>query len=204
MVRKWPVIFARELARPGAPAQVMRNQLTRWQAKGLVLKLKRGVYILRKDERMIRPSEQYIANQLYVPSYVSMEYALGLYGLIPERVHDITSITTRKTMRIKNDIGTFVYQHIKPAAFRGFHSGLDDAGLTYFIADPEKAIVDFCYLNLGKLEGDYGAVLRESFRFQNIGALSCKKVARYASAFGSSKLSSIALVLRKMILEEKR
>jgi len=74
----------------------------------LLIKLKRGLYVLNKHDRKINPSLKLLANQFYFPSYVSMEYARNFYGLIPERVYQITSVSTRKTARFKNDLGEFV------------------------------------------------------------------------------------------------
>jgi len=127
------------------------NQLDRWCKQGLLLHLRRGLYIFGKDERRIEPSRLYLAGQLYQPSYISLEYALSRYGLIPEKVVDVTSVSTKKTARFTNDFGTFIYQTVKPSAFRGFISGKDEAGLPYFIAEPEKAVADFAYLNLKKI-----------------------------------------------------
>ena len=81
-----------------------------------------------------------------------MEYALNFYGLIPEKVADLTSVTTKKTTRFSAQEGTFIYQHIKPGAFRGFKTFKDEANLTFFMALPEKAVVDFIYLNLEKFK----------------------------------------------------
>ena len=73
----------------------------------------------------------------YTPSCVSLEYALGFYGLIPERVVEVTSITTKKTLRITNPVGRFSYQHVTTSAFRGFKITKDENGMDVFIAEPE-------------------------------------------------------------------
>ena len=113
------------------------------QAKKLIIKLKRGFYVLNENDRKVTPSRFYIANRLYGPSYISMESALSFYGFIPEQVSALTSVTTKKTLRIRNDSGDFLYQHIKPETFRGFKAAKDNTGFDFFIAVPEKAIVDF-------------------------------------------------------------
>ncbi|PJA11736.1 MAG: hypothetical protein COX65_09810 [Elusimicrobia bacterium CG_4_10_14_0_2_um_filter_56_8] len=173
------------------------NQLARWCKQGLLLQLRRGLYILGNDERKIEPSRLYLAGQLYQPSYVSLEYALGRYGLIPERVVDVTSVSTKKTARFTNDFGTFIYQTVKPSAFRGFISGKDEAGLPYFIAEPEKAVADFVYLNLGKIAaGAAEKTLLESFRFQNLGSLKKGKITAYFGLYDNAKMREIGAVLR--------
>lgn len=203
-VQHWPLIFSRDLTLHQPDKQVIRNQLERWHLKKLLIKLKRGVFLLNQNDSKVKPSRTYIANQLYTPSYVSLEYALNYHNLIPERVVDVTSVTTKKTLRLKSEIGAFIYQHIKPAAFRGFRGLKDEAGLIFFIAVPEKALVDFCYLNLRKFQGDYKAAFEESYRLQNVEALNTKRIAHFAELFDNQKLISVSQSLCDFINEEKR
>lgn len=65
-------------------------QLSNWEKKGLIIRLKRGLYVLNENDRKIEPSRIFLANSLYSPSYVSTAYALGYYDLIPEKVEDGT------------------------------------------------------------------------------------------------------------------
>lgn len=183
--------------------QVMRNQLTRWQKKGLIVQLKRGIYVLNKADRKVNSSRFFIANQLLWPSYVSLESALSYYGLIPEAVADVTSVSTKKTSRFTNPIGRFVYQRIKPDAFRGYRSYKDEAGLVCLIAEPEKAVVDFLYLNLRKFKTKARSVFKESYRFQNIEKLKPKKVVLWARLFKNSRLEAVAREFCAFIREEK-
>ncbi|MFA5499533.1 MAG: hypothetical protein WC404_00460 [Candidatus Omnitrophota bacterium] len=199
-----PLIASKDVIRLEKNSQAMRNQLNRWQSKGLLLKLKRGIYMLNKDDRKVEPSRIFLANRLYSPSYVSLEFALNFYGLIPERAADVTCITTKKTARFKNGSGTFIYQHIKPDAFRGFKSAKDEAGLPVFIAEPEKAAVDFIYLNLRKFAKPDRELFSRSFRFQNTEKLSAKKVMFYAGLFKNPRLFIAAKEFCAFIKESKK
>ena len=201
---KLPFIASRDVVQLEKDGQAMRNQLSRWQERGLVLKLRRGVYVLNRDDRKVDPSRIFLANQIYGPSYVSLEFALNFYGLIPERAADVTCITTKKTARFRNEFGTFIYQHIKPDAFRGFKSAKDEAGLPVFIAEPEKAVVDFIYLNLSKFKKSAKEQFAQSFRFQNTEKLSAKKTLFYASLFNSRKLLFTAKEFCVFIKEGRR
>jgi len=183
--------------------QAMRNQLTRWQKKGLIIQLKRGIYVLNKEDRKVNSSRFFIANQLLWPSYVSLESALNYYDLIPEAVADVTSVSTKKTSRFTNPIGRFIYQRIKPDAFRGYRSYKDEAGLECLIAEPEKAVVDFLYLNLRKFKTGAKEVFKESCRFQNIEGLKSKKVLLWARLFKNSRLEAVAGEFCAFIKEEK-
>lgn len=204
IAQKWPIIFSRDLIRRRNDAQIIRNQLERWRRKKLLIKLKKGLFLFNANDRKINPSRAYIANQLYSPSYLSLEYALNYYGLIPERVSDLTSITTRKTFRVTNEIGVFIYQHIKPVAFRGFVEVIDESGLIFFVAEPEKALVDFFYLNLSKFKKQDMLIFKESFRFQNIEKLDMNKIMKFAGLFENNKLMEISSLFCKFLRKEKR
>lgn len=199
-----PFIVSRDIAGfKKSGKQVLHNQLRRWQAKGLIIKLKRGIYIFNANDRKVNPSRQFFANQLYSPSYVSLEYALNFYGLIPERVIEVTSVTTKKTMQFKNALGTFSYQHIKPEAFRGFRAAKENNDLIFFIAEPEKAIADFLYLNLNRFKLADKDIFRSSYRFQNAESLNRKKILKFTGLFRNKKLSRIAGLFCEFVKEEK-
>lgn len=187
-----PFILSRDASRLEKNSQIMRNQLSRWQKRGLVVKLRQGMYLLNKNDRRIEPSLKFIANQLYSPSYVSLEYALWIYGLIPEAVFGVTSVTTKKTARFKNEMSVFIYQHIKPAAFRGFKTVKDETGASVFIAEPEKAAVDFLYLNLSKFRTDPERVFELSYRFQNLEDLKPRRLIALAKIFEDARLMKAA------------
>lgn len=199
-----PLILSKDLERAQSNKQIIRNQLRRWQDKGLIFKLKRGMYLLNVNDRKINPSRQFIANQLYMPSYVSLEYALNFYDLIPERASEVTSVTTKKTIRFVNDLGTFTYQHIKSKAFRGFKMTKDEMGLTFFIAEPEKAVIDFLYLNFDKIKISNKDVFESSYRFQNTETLSQRRIMELAGLFESEKLTRFAQLFCEFIKQERK
>ncbi|MDD3559150.1 MAG: hypothetical protein PHW27_11340 [Melioribacteraceae bacterium] len=122
-----------------------RNNLSRWVKKGLLIKLRQGLYTF--SENKTKPNfEFFIANQIYRPSYISIHSALSFYGLIPEAVFQTTSVSALKTNSFKNDFGTFVYKTINEKLIYGFSLKKLDAEKIFFIATPEKAILDLLYL----------------------------------------------------------
>jgi len=202
-IQNFPLFSTSQISSLTGNEQVLRNQLTRWEKLGLVLKLKKGLYILDSSERKINPSVMFIANQLYSPSYLSIEYALGFYDLIPERVEIITSVTTKKTAVFKNNFGTFTYQHLKTSCFNGFRELKDQMNLPFFIAEPEKAIVDFLYLNLAvfkKIDPDIFAL---SYRFQNVSGLNTKKLKKFVEQFDSKKLKHLIQMFVEFVKSER-
>ena len=190
-IRNFPIFSSSQISSLTSNAQVLKNQLTLWQKQGLVLRLKRGLYILNEEDRKITPSRTFIANQLVSPSYVSTEYALFFYGLIPEKVEDITSVTTKKTTLIRNSFGIFRYQHLDTDCFMGFEQIEEKGSLYFFIATPEKAIVDFLYLNLSNFKVGDQDIFRLSYRIQNTSALSKRRLKDFAKAFNSQKLIKV-------------
>ena len=107
---------------------------------GLFLRLKKGLYMLRTDPL---PEEE-IANRLYRPSYISLEYAMATYNLLLEMPYSITSATTKPTRTFTVGEKTFSYSTIKREAFIGY-TPVKRAGRTILIAQPEKALVDYLY-----------------------------------------------------------
>jgi len=201
-VIKAPLILSRDLCRLQKAGQLVLNQLNRWQRKKLIIRLKKGLYILNEQDRKINPSRYFISNQLYGPSYVSLESALSFYGIIPEKVSDLTAVTTKKTAAFKNELGTFIYQHVKLQAFRGFKTAKDNSGLTFFIAEPEKAVLDFIYLNLKKIPVASKDIFGESFRFQNLRQLRHSKIAALAGLFDNKKMRKLTKDLCELVKKE--
>ncbi len=197
-----PLIISKDVVRQLSNGQTFRNQLNRWHKKGLIVKLKRGIYLLNKNDRKNEPSLMFIANQLYVPSYVSLEFALNYYDLIPERTADLTSVSTRKTMRFKNEFGVFIYQQIKPNAFRGFKLVKDANDMPLLLAEPEKAVIDFLYLNLSRFQKKIEEQFSISYRFQNTESLSEKRLLELAKTFNNKKLMSVVKDFSSFIKNE--
>jgi len=121
------------------------RRLVEWQHKGYLLKVRRGYYCFVHREK----GGHYLyfaANKVYSPSYISMESALAYYNFIPEGVFTATSITTKNTANYDTPIGHFEYRHVKPSFFFGYKL-LRGNEFTIKIAEPEKVILDYLYLN---------------------------------------------------------
>lgn len=122
-----------------------RNNLTRWINKGLLIRLKQGYYTF-PEYKNTPGFSHYIANKIYNPSYVSLHTALSFYGMIPEAVIQITSVTSLKTAVYKNEFGEFTYKTIKKELMFGYDLKKQSDGRTIKIANPEKALLDLFYL----------------------------------------------------------
>jgi predicted transcriptional regulator of viral defense system len=132
------------------PSMNLMN-LVRWQKKGYISKLRNKWYVFN-DTESHENVEWLAANLIYAPSYISLHTALSWYNLIPEMIATTTSVTTLKTNKFSTPLGNFDYHSIKPDIF-GFGCVLENMdALTgnsrkIMVATPQKAILDFFYIN---------------------------------------------------------
>ncbi|WP_244437202.1 type IV toxin-antitoxin system AbiEi family antitoxin domain-containing protein [Bacteroides reticulotermitis] len=88
----------------------------------------------------------YFANRIYRPSYISLHTALSFYGMIPEAVVQITSVTSLKTASFNNDFGEYSYKNVKESLMFGYELKPIADNRTIQFATPEKALLDLLYL----------------------------------------------------------
>ena len=122
------------------------SNLTRWTGKGYLVHLRQNWYAFH-EMNDIPDFNRHIAERIYRPSYLSLHWALAFYGIIPEAVTELTSVTTLKTSHFSNPFGEFDYQTIKPSLMWGYRQTQTTNGKVYLVAEPEKALVDLLYLN---------------------------------------------------------
>lgn len=140
------VAFTTEQVKVLIPSFNITN-LYRWVEKGYLIKLRNGCYAFAESLKE-QDYSFFLSQFIYRPSYVSLESALSLYGVIPETVTDITSVTTLGTKTFQSKAGHFSYRTISSKLFWGYEKRLmSDGILAYYIASLEKAILDLLYLN---------------------------------------------------------
>ena len=174
-----------------------RRQLSDWKKKKWLLELRKGMYVINDFYFKERLSLLYLANQIYKPSYISLEYALSEYELIPEKVNVITSIATRKTAYFENDFGMFSYTKIKNSYFFGYRL-IDLKEQKVFYATKEKALLDYLYIN-SRID-NYEAF--EESRLQNLESLNWSKLTSFSKRFNNAKLNRTVRLLKKYLKEE--
>jgi predicted transcriptional regulator of viral defense system len=123
-----------------------RPQLSYWQERGYIKPLAGGYYALA-DRDIDEMFLFMVANKLYEPSYVSLESALAYYQVIPETVLGVTSVSSRKTKQFESAWGVFSYRTIKPGYMIGYRVVEISPDKKIKIACPEKAVLDYLYLN---------------------------------------------------------
>lgn len=160
--------------------------LKNWMNKGYLTMIRRGLYALAEMKN--KTDAMTFATKIYAPSYISMETALSFYGIIPEAVFTETSVTTKKTKTFKTPVGNFSYQKIKKEAFGGFETR-KQAGTSFNLALPEKALIDFLYLNRNILNGSHEQFL--GYRFNEDFKFNSKKLLNFAKVFQNKKVLSL-------------
>ncbi|WP_448700873.1 hypothetical protein ACFGVR_02295 [Mucilaginibacter sp. AW1-3] len=119
------------------------DKLKALKAEGVIVSIKKGLYIAGPKISSSKPENALLANQIYGPSYVSLETALSYHGLIPERVYETASMTTKTSKEFNTPAGLFTYTHL-PLPYYAFGLNLvklsSDQGA--IIASPEKALCD--------------------------------------------------------------
>ncbi len=124
-------------------------QLYRWSRAGRVIELRRGLYSLSEPYRSAPLHGPAVAEAIYHPSYLSLEWALSWYGVVPEKAGIFTSVSTRERCVFRNELGMFTYRTVKPALFFG-HTVVRIMDAQVRLAEPEKALVDLWYLSSGE------------------------------------------------------
>ncbi|MEM6396019.1 MAG: hypothetical protein AAF741_06700 [Bacteroidota bacterium] len=130
------------------------NVFKRWQDQGKVEKVRNGLYRRTAHEMRGELDRYSIAYQIYPPSYVSLHSALKYHGFIPETVFEVTSVSTRKTKMIEFRNTRYRYRQIKDDLFWGYREETW-RGLTYWLATPEKALIDLAYMEPQFSERDW-------------------------------------------------
>lgn len=112
------------------------------EKKGILIRLKRGLFVVSPEISGKRLSLELIANHIYGPSYVSLHYALRYYGLIPEHVFSLTSVTIKHTRTFYNQLARFYYHGVSKEYFPIGITMKEEEGVTFMIATAEKAVCD--------------------------------------------------------------
>lgn len=174
--------------------QAPNFKIHRWLSEGQLLALKRGMYVVSPKRSGVPISLSLVANHLYGPSYVSREFALSYFGLIPEGVAEVTSVTTKRAKTFHNNLGRFSYQRL-PATYYalGIQQLKVSEKISFMIAEPEKALCDWLVLtpNLSIYSTrTMRLLLLEDLRLdeEKLSRLSPTKIHEYAQAGCKTKI----------------
>ena len=182
-----------------------RDKITALLRSGDIIRVKKGLYVFGENYRRGPWSREILANLIYGPSYISLDYALSYYGLIPEEVTHVTSVTSAATRRFETPLGVFTYRQL---AQRKYTVGIDQrvtARNSYFlIATPAKALADKVWTDTRASSAsisDLESYLHEDLRIDpdDLARVNLANMGQIAEQYGSRKVR----FLQKYI-EEKR
>lgn len=134
-----------------------------------IIRLKKGLYVCNPEITGKTLSAELIANHLYAPSYVSMSSTLRYYGLIPETVYTMQSMTLKHSKDFDTPLGRFEYTNMTKKAFSVGLTSIRKEDYAFVMATPEKALCDLIAsspkVNLRYLK-DAGTYLEEDIRME--------------------------------------
>lgn len=179
------------------PYSQPRDKITKLIREGVIIRVKKGLYVFGRDFARRPYSPEILANLVYGPSYLSLDYALSYYGMIPERVESFTSVTSGKNRAFETPVGRFTYQSV---ALMYYSVGIDAIeagdGRSFLMATREKALADKVYQvegsDVGSVE-DLQTYLLEHLRIDPA-SLSELSYPRMAEIVGRSRLKRLSLL----------
>ncbi len=186
-----------------------RAKITALLRAGVIVRIKKGLYVFGEGERRKPLCPELLANLIYGPSCVSLEYALAWHGLIPERVATVTSVTCGRSRVFDTPVGRFTYRRIPSKVFPvGVGRTETGDGRAFLIAAPEKALADAL---VADRRGTFGsrrgmaAYLAESWRIEEgrLKELDRGLLEELASGYRSRKVLLLARLVGRMQKREK-
>jgi predicted transcriptional regulator of viral defense system len=126
----------------------VRQKINELLKSGIITRVKKGLYVFGSQYTNGPICKEVLANLIYGPSCISLEYALAFHGLIPERVETLTSVTPKRDKHFRTPIGQFDYQYLAMNKYpHGIAQVWIDETHPVLMASPEKALCDYVVLN---------------------------------------------------------
>lgn len=181
-----------------------RDKITSLLRKGVIIRVKKGIYIFGKSYQRRPFSRELLANMIYGPSYISMETALHHHGLIPERVEAMMSVTEGRGRRFFTPLGLFLYHSIPGKAYPiGIDQVAIEGGRSFLMATPEKALADKIQAERGlplRSQAEIRVYLLESLRIDHkaLGRLDAEAIFLMAKRYRSRKLRLLGGLIAKL------
>ena len=181
-----------------------RDKITDMLRQGIIVRVKKGLYVFGDKYRKHPYSRELLANLIYGPSYVSLDYALAYYGIIPERAEALTSVTLSRSRRFSTPVGLFIYRQIPARAYEAGMVRVEaDHDQAFLIASPEKALADKIVSVRGApiaSAAEMRRFLEEDLRIDAgaIRSLSAERIDEFAGRYRSLKLRRLNGLVRRL------
>jgi predicted transcriptional regulator of viral defense system len=125
----------------------IRQKIHELLKAGVITRVKKGLYVFGPGYNQAPICKETLANLIFGPSCISLEYALAYHGLIPERVETITSVTPKRDKDFQTPVGHFTYRYL---GIEKYPHGIEQVWLDpthpVLMASPEKALCDYVAL----------------------------------------------------------
>ncbi len=178
------------------------NRINRMAKAGWLKRIKQGLYLVT-DSILARShsgvSAYSIANSLEENSYVSLSYALNYYQMYDQYEKTVTSITKGKSKKYIFEGHTYVFSKVKTDLYFGFVQKRKDGKLVK-IAEAEKALVDYLYLNQ---DFSGGSIVFEKIK-KHHRDIDLVKLQEYAARTSTTVLRKIGLMLDSLNLDSEK
>ena len=183
-----------ELRAYGSP----RSKLSRMVDKGEIYPVVKGLYETDRST-----PGHLLAGSIYGPSYISFEFALGIYGMIPEAVYTVTyaSFDKKKKKRYVTPFGTFTYRDVPSEAFPLGLKVIQEGDYYYRIATPEKALCDQIYTAAPVANAtEMKALLNDDLRIEDseLAKLNLTEIEAMAGFYHTTNIKKLCTVLRRI------
>lgn len=180
--------------------KALYENIRRWVQKGLLIRLKNGLYVTKTCVDRSLHDERYlelVANKLVIPSYVSLEYVLQKHGLLTEATFAVTSVTTKSTRRYTNKLGIFTYSTLNQGLYFGFKRQSYGKN-TIYEAELFKALFDYFYLRQGALSPEKGETIGEMrINWSNLGKREFRNFCKTVEKKGTGKMVKMIPLLEE-------
>lgn len=177
------------------------TKICREVKNGNLIKIINGLY-----ETNPNVSGYLLAGSIYGPSYLSFEYALSYYGLIPEKVVTYTSATCNKKKKkiYENKFGTFLYRDVPSYVYPLGIKIIQEGEYSYQIATPEKALCDKLY-TLSQIQNmkELKNVIFDDLRIdiEELSKLNLDEIEEIAKSYKSKNVNLFYKYMRRNINE---
>lgn len=180
-----------------------RDRISSLLRSGEVVRIRKGLYTFAESLRRSQICRELLANLIYGPSYVTCDYALSHYNLIPERVNIVMSATTGRSRSFETPFGTFSYRNYAESLYVPGITIEKTGKFSFLIASPEKALIDKIWFDKrfsGTTLSSYEGYLRDDLRvdLDRLAELDFDKFKIIADAMDTRKINNLFKYLKKL------
>ena len=190
-----PLFGAANLAPIGENKVYLNIILSRFVKHGTMVRLRKNLYVAKSyldnaDRKgVFSDYVEFVANKLYSPSYLSLDYVLYESNMLTEMPRNITSVGLRKTDQFSNELGNFIYHKVKEELFLGF-TIIKKGNFSILKATKAKALFDFLYLRK-RMFLDKRAIEELRLNLNEFTKKDFKELKSFAAIEGSHRMKEI-------------